>query len=371
MLPSPKTRPQGYQGWGFVNCFNATSSHTVVPASSPPTGEQGNDNDDDEDVDDPVDGKARPPLPPLLPTSVLKASQTFCVCAGGMVGKPREVASSKNTPSKGFSRLPMQPLATTTTADSAPEETAEAAVVFLRDQTSSHQLASRAENVNLLRTSTHRPLADLPPAPPPSRRLTGSNKRFTSATAGCMVRSASTRPFMQKGPSLKTPPPSPKSPPKPQSQRARRRLLRRRRPSSLASNTVATPPPLRAPSEQASPPASASSWSNAWRRRGGDEDGASSVGNGGFASLLNPWSHQSHMNPPWHDGKLGSSNALTYTCSPPVELPMACAYSHKITGLSPLLAWPRITPGEAYMGHTTSVSLEHPSPSKGDPPPSY
>ena len=43
-----------------------------------------------------------------------------------------------------------------------------------------------------------------------------------------------------------------------------------------------------------------------------------------------PWSHHSQMNPPWSPGV--DSMASQYSASVPLLLPMACEYSHRMSG---------------------------------------
>ena len=69
-----------------------------------------------------------------------------------------------------------------------------------------------------------------------------------------------------------------------------------------------------------------------------------------------PWSHHSQMNPPWSPGV--DSIASQYSASVPLELPIACEYSHMISGrrCGPFVACATSAPIAGYMGQVMSVT---------------
>jgi hypothetical protein len=93
-----------------------------------------------------------------------------------------------------------------------------------------------------------------------------------------------------------------------------------------------------------------------------------------ISSAGNISTYKSQIAPPCSLGYALSQNASQYRCRLPLELPMACEYSHKITGRSSSRrddANHLVVLTLGYMQHTMSVSSVQPVPSGNDPPPSY
>ena len=70
-----------------------------------------------------------------------------------------------------------------------------------------------------------------------------------------------------------------------------------------------------------------------------------------------PWSQNSQMKPPCSPGV--DSIAAQYSASVPLLLPIACEYSHMISGWSwvPFVAWSTIEAIVGYIGHVMSVAV--------------
>ena len=77
-----------------------------------------------------------------------------------------------------------------------------------------------------------------------------------------------------------------------------------------------------------------------------------------------PWSRHSQMNAPWSPG--WDSIASQYSASVPLLLPMACEYSHRMSGRCcvPDSAWSTIDPMGGYIGQMMSVTFRAADQSK-------